>query len=182
VVASFYHLSDARQALEDLHTNGFTPDQISIVSRDSAAVGPMNDTMTEPRPIAEHVDPAVSGLGIGAVLGGVGGGVLGWLVGVGALVIPGVGPVIAAGALGAALTGALTGAAAGAVTGGLIGALVGLGIPEEEAGVYDTHIREGRSIVVVKTFSDDETRRVREIFDRHNGKETRSYNRMPAAR
>ena len=75
---------------------------------------------------------AVSGAGVGALIG---------LALVGStLVIPGVGPVLIGGSLATgAVTSAgtaaaaLTGAGIGGVSGGLIGGLVGAGIPEDEA-------------------------------------------------
>jgi uncharacterized protein (TIGR02271 family) len=77
------------------------------------------------------------------------------LVGLGALAIPGIGPVLAAGPLGAALgpvVGATaTGAALGAGTGALAGALIGLGIPDEEAHIYEERFHQGRILVTVKS-------------------------------
>src|SRR5947207_7064679 len=76
---------------------------------------------------------APEGATTGAGTGGLLGGALGWLAGIGALAIPGAGPFIAAGPIMAALGGA----AIGAGTGGIIGALVGLGIPGDEAKLYE---------------------------------------------
>jgi len=94
------------------------------------------------------------GAGAGAVGGGVLGGVLGLLVGVGALAIPGIGPVLAAGPLAAALGTAgastLVGAGVGAATGGIVGGLVGLGIPEEDAGMYAEGVRRGGTLVTAQ--------------------------------
>ena len=86
--------------------------------------------------------------------GGVLGGLAGLLVGIGALAIPGIGPVLAAGplaaALGPALGALLTGAAIGAGAGAIAGALVGMGMPEDEAQVYEQRFRQGRILVTVR--------------------------------
>jgi hypothetical protein len=91
----------------------------------------------------EAGEGAAIGGGVGAILGGVGG----LLVGLGTLVIPGLGVIAAAGPLAGALAGALAGGAAG----GIVGALIGLGIPEEEAVVYEEGVRRGGTLVVLQT-------------------------------
>ena len=87
---------------------------------------------------------------------------MGWLVGIGTLAIPGLGPFIAAGPIMAALAGAGAGAAAG----GLTGALIGLGIPEYEAKLYEGKIKEGNILIAVHSENSEETKRVKEIFER----------------
>ena len=91
---------------------------------------------------------------MGATTGGVLGALGGLLVGLGALAIPGIGPVLAAGplvaALGPIVGGTATGTVIGAGAGAVAGALVGLGIPEDEARVYEQRFQEGGILVTVK--------------------------------
>ena len=137
VVGVFDDREDARQAIEALKDDGFTPDGISILSPDKQAT----------RDMAEETGThAGSGAATGAVTGGILGGLGGWLVGIGALAIPGIGPFIAAGAFATALGGAAIGAGLGAIA----GALVGMGVPEEHARYYEGEAKAGKTLVTVR--------------------------------
>ena len=59
------------------------------------------------------------------------------------------GPLIAALGLGGAAATTASGALTGALAGGLIGALVGLGVPEDQAKIYDERVRSGDILVTV---------------------------------
>lgn len=164
VVGVFHNPSDAERALNGLRDADFTPDQVSVVAKDTGAT----------RDLVENSGmegAETTGAGAGAFLGGITGGILGWLVGIGALAIPGIGPVVAAGVLATTLGGA----AVGAVAGGLIGALVGAGVPEEDARSYETSVREGRILLTVHASDNAQADRARQIFDRHNGADVRAY-------
>jgi hypothetical protein len=156
----------AEMALNELKDNGFSPDQVSVVAKDTRET----DSMVERSGMA---GAETSGATAGAFLGGITGGIAGWLVGIGALAIPGIGPIVAAGALATTLGGA----AIGAVTGGLIGALVGAGIPEDDARSYESHVREGRILITAHAESGEQAQRARDAFDRHGGSDVRAYNR-----
>lgn len=148
----------AQNIVDDLRTNGFSGNDISVLFPDR----------TGTRDFAhEKGTKAPEGATAGATTGGVLGGAAGWLVGIGALAIPGMGPFIAAGPIMAALGGAAVGAAAG----GLTGALVGLGIPEYEAKQYEGKIRDGNILISVHTEDGDERRRAKEIFELHQAKD-----------
>lgn len=95
----------------------------------------------------EHQTKSSEGTVAGAGTGGVIGGVLGWLVGIGSLAIPGIGPFIAAGPIVAALSGTVI----GATFGGLTGTLVGMGIPQDEAKLYENKVKDGRILIVANT-------------------------------
>ena len=137
VVGVFNDRDDAREAIEALKDDGFTPDSISILSPDKQATEEIAaDTGTH----------AGSGAATGAVAGGILGGLGGWLVGIGALAIPGVGPFIAAGAFATALGGAAIGAGLGAIA----GALMGMGVPEEHAKYYEGEAKAGKTLVTVR--------------------------------
>lgn len=170
VAGVFNEPRHAEMALNELKDAGFTPDQVSVVARDTR----------ETQDMVERSDMAgaeTSGATAGAFLGGITGGIVGWLVGIGALAIPGIGPVVAAGALATTLGGA----AVGAVAGGLIGALVGAGIPEDDARSYETHVREGRILITAQARNAEQAREARDAFDRHGGSDVRAYDRTGSA-
>jgi hypothetical protein len=166
VAGVFDEPGHAEMALNELKDAGFTPEQVSVVARDTG----------EAQSMVERSDMAgaeTTAAGTGALLGGITGGVVGWLVGVGALAIPGIGPIVAAGALATTLGGA----AIGAVAGGLIGALVGMGIPEEDARSYETHVREGRILIAAQASTAQQSQAARAAFERHGGTDVRAYDR-----
>jgi len=166
VAGVFDSPSDAEKALNALKDAGFTPDQVSVAAKDTG----------ETQSMVERSDMAgaeTSGAATGAVAGGLLGGIAGWLVGIGALAIPGIGPVVAAGALATTLGGA----AIGAVAGGLIGALVGMGIPEEDARTYETHVREGRILITAQAATGEQAQEARDAFDKYGGSDVRAYDR-----
>jgi len=125
---------EAEQAVEALHEEGFTDDEISIVARDDRDGGGGGGGMG----MDNIADGAAWGSGIGA-LGGL-------MAGVGALAIPGVGPILAAGPIAATLS--------GAVAGGIGGGLLDLGIPEDRGRQYEEDVKQGRILCIVE--ADDE--------------------------
>jgi len=169
VVGIFDGQNDAEKALNELKNAGFTPDQVSVVAKDTSETKSMVEG-------SSMGGAETSGIGTGALLGGIFGGAAGWLVGIGALAIPGIGPIVAAGALATTLGGAAVGAAAG----GLIGALVGAGIPEEDARTYETHVKEGRILITAQASTAEQTQEARDVFDRY-GSEVRAYDRAASA-
>ena len=166
VAGVFNEHRHAEMALNELKEAGFTPDQVSVVAKDTR----------ETQSMVEHSNMAgaeTSGATAGAFLGGITGGIAGWLVGIGALAIPGIGPIVAAGALATTLGGA----AVGAVAGGLLGALVGAGIPEDDARDYETHVSEGRILITAQAASGQQAQEARDAFERHGGTDVRAYDR-----
>ena len=170
VAGVFESQGDAEKALNELKDAGFSPDQVSVVAKDTR----------ETQSMVERSDMAgaeTSGAATGALLGGLTGGLAGWLVGIGALAIPGIGPIVAAGALATTLGGA----AVGAVAGGLIGALVGAGIPEEDARTYETHVKEGRILITAQATTGQQAQAARDAFDRYGGTDVRTYDRSASS-
>jgi hypothetical protein len=145
--------AQACQIVDNLKSAGFPNNDISVLLPDKTGTREFAHEKGTKAP-----EGAITGVGTGGVLGGV----LGWLAGIGALAIPGIGPFIAAGPIMAALSGA----AIGATAGGVVGALVGMGIPEYEAKRYEARLREGRILIAVHSENSDETKRVKEIFER----------------
>ncbi|WP_313893444.1 general stress protein [Psychrobacillus sp.] len=134
VVGYYDSESEAISMIEDLKRQGYSSDEISIISKDSRDENHIvNETGT-------HVAD-------GAATGGLLGGISGTLVGLGVLAIPGIGPIIAAGPI---LAG-ITGATAGVGIGGLAGALIGMGIAEEEAALYNEHFKQGKILLLIES-------------------------------
>lgn len=165
VAGVFSDSSHAERALNGLRDGGFTPEQVSVIAKDS------EDT----RRVVENTEMGTAeAAGSGAVAGTVIGGLAGWLLGISALAIPGIGPIVGAGIIGTTLAGAGIGAAAG----GLIGALTAEGIPEEDAREYEGHVKSGSILLTVHATSDEQATQARQIFEGVEGGTVRSYNTM----
>jgi hypothetical protein len=149
VLGVFSDEEDATSAIKELDGAGFNPKDISIVMKDK------HGHVHEETGVGE-------GLVSGATTGGILGALAGLAIGVGAFTIPGVGAFLFGGPIAAALglTGAaattVSGAVTGAVAGGILGALVGLGVPEEDARVYEESINQGGILVAVPAKEGDE--------------------------
>lgn len=170
VLGIFAERADAEGAIADLEEDGFNPKDISIVMQDKA----------EAREMAEDTGSTVAeGAVSGATTGGVLGAIAGLLIGIGAIAVPGVGALLIGGPLAAALglSGAaattVSGAATGALAGGLIGALTGLGVPEEDARLYEERIKAGGILVMVPAKSDD-TADVKQTLEDNNADQVRT--------
>jgi hypothetical protein len=159
VVALYDNLDTAQTAVQELLSNGFSRDDISVV-RTNQQGDYVSGNVNDPNAMSASSDAsgAAAGAGIGAVLGGL----AGLLVGLGALAIPGIGPIIAAGPLATTLAGAGLGAA----TGGLVGALADAGIPDTDASAYAEGVRRGGTLVTVRA-GDDMVSRATEIMNRY---------------
>jgi hypothetical protein len=135
VVASFADRGAAEAAVDQLRDAGYDREKIGFATRDDEG-----ETVL----VEEHGNAAGSGALGGVVTGAAAGGALAWL---GLAAIPAIGPFIAAGAIGTTLIGA----GAGAVTGGVLGGLLGLGIPRHQAEYHEEQLRQGRTLVTVRT-------------------------------
>jgi hypothetical protein len=132
------HLA-AEHAVKELHHAGFALGDLSIVGRDF-------QTTEEPIGFISLGDYAKAGAKTGACFGGL----FGLVVGAAFLVLPGLGAVVVAGPLAAAVVAACEGALAGTALGGLTGALVGWGVPKDRALKYETHVKGGKFLVIVR--------------------------------
>ncbi len=144
----FDDTNQARRAVAELESAGFTSSEVSMVAR--AGDDGVDD----------YTDS--SGAATGAEIGGVAGAGAGILAALGMLAIPGIGPVVAAGVLATTLVTA-TG---GAVAGGLIGALTDYGVDRADADVYAEGIRRGGSLVTVRA-DDSRWQQADTILRRH---------------
>ena len=163
VVGVFSHEDRAREAINDLKSQGFDDREISLIAKDkqdeSRGEGGSGDTgggLTMER----------QDLSTGVISGGTLGGIAGILAGAGALLIPGVGPIIAAGPLAAFLT--------GVVGGGIIGGLVDFGIPEEQGRHLENRVKQGDILVTLKV-EDDEVDSVSSILNKYGAEDVESY-------
>jgi uncharacterized membrane protein len=171
VTGVFSSKNQAEKAIEELHDQGFTKDEISVVTKDEGRGrkgGGRGDMGASDMEIgSQDVSAGVGwGGGIGAAAG--------LLAGAGALAIPGVGPILAAGPLAAALT--------GAVTGGIAGGLVDYGIPETRGKDYEKKVKEGGILAVVHASEDksDRSDKAAEILRRNGARDVETHEGVSA--
>ena len=145
VVGIFNTRADAEVAVGHLKSAGVSDDRISLLTPGDS------EERLKTVPTTEAEPPGV-GEAIGAVVGGSIGVAGGLSLGAAAasLFVPGVGPVIAIGLAGAALLGA-GGAAGGAALGEALDENMSEGVPIDELFVYESALRQGRSVVIVLT-------------------------------
>jgi len=162
ILSTFSEKTHAEDAINDLEKRGFNPKDISIVMKSTE----------EATTVVENTGASVAdGMTAGATTGGVIGGLTGLLIGIGAIVVPGIGGLLIGGPIASALglTGAaattISGAVTGALAGGLLGALVGLGVPEEEARVYEDTVKTGGILVMVPV--EEKTPYVADVLSAH---------------
>jgi len=158
VVGMFETRTEAEDAMRRLQAAGCRREAIGVARRDTGESENLAATTGTGDLAAEGATAgALSGAGVGALIGIA-------LVG-STLVLPGIGPILVGGSLvaGGTTAAALTGAGIGAVSGGLIGGLIGAGIPEEEATDYVTRLEHGHILVSVQA-QDAEVGRARQIF------------------
>lgn len=148
ILGLFAEAANAEDAIGELEDAGYNPKDMSLLMKDTPERAQIVNNTGVTSPVA---DGAVSGATTGAVVGGI----AGLLVGIGAITIPGLGALFIAGPLATALglTGAaattVSGALTGALAGGLVGALVSLGVPQEDAVVYEQQINQGAILLAV---------------------------------
>ncbi len=160
VVGLFDVRDKAESAINRLMSEGVDRDSISIAMKDAREASSLSEaTGTNDLSGEGATAGAVSGAGVGALVGIA---LLGSTV-----LLPGLGTFL----IGGPIAAALTGAGIGAASGGLIGGLVGAGIPEDEATHYATGIDKG-GIFVSASVADDLVPEVRRIFDEEGSSRT----------
>lgn len=167
VVGIFEDVSRAERAINDLKVAGFTPDSISVVTKDRSEQSTLTDTIGDD---GEH-NKAGEGVLAGSLGGGTLGAVIGWLLAGGTALIPGVGPVVAAGIFGATAAGALIGGSLGGVAGGLAGS----GVPEDEASEYQERVKGGSTLLTVQAANGNLLEAAMDVFERNQADSTRYY-------
>jgi len=166
VVGLYRDIARAEEAVDDLIRAGIDRERISLVAPRTEPEPRREEGLTEQEEAEHRAEGAGTGAGVGAVLGGG----LGLLVGVVAVVATGVGQLLAAGPLVSMLAGAGLGAGAGAI----VGALGNLGVPDEEARVYQTGVQEGGTLVVAEV-EDEAAEEAAAILRAHGPVDARTY-------
>jgi uncharacterized membrane protein len=161
VIGTFAQETTALGALNALREADFRAEQVSVISRDSAAAAHL----------AADADLVADEAGRGAMAGTLIGGLAGWLIGLSAFAFPGVGPIIGAGIIGTTLAGAGLGAAAG----GFVGALGTYGIPDVEARDYEEALKQGQILISFHANDSIEAARARAIFTTNGSQSVRSF-------
>lgn len=174
-IGVFHSRSETEKALNALKEAGFNMDLVSVIAKNSERDASVADVDVRTEAVDNKAD---EGAATGAAAGGAVGTITGLLVGLGTLAIPGVGPILLAGAGATALATTLAGTAIGAAAGGLLGGLIGLGIPEDEARVYNDRISRGDYLVMV-TGGEVSVRMAESILRDRGIEELRIYN-IPA--
>ncbi|AYO58878.1 hypothetical protein CO230_05420 [Chryseobacterium sp. 6424] len=141
---------EADSAYEDLHSRGYSKDDINVMMSDETR----NRYFGENNHDSELGDKVAENAGKGSLIGGGIGAVVGAVAAIGSnVLLPGLGLVIAG-----PLAAGLAGAGVGAATGGLVGALTGAGVPEDEAKVYESEIKNGGIYMGYKPRNEDDAR------------------------
>jgi hypothetical protein len=162
VLGIFKDRAQLNNAVSELRDRGFANSGVSVLLPQNLQSKQMS---TGPEP-SEEKTKAADGAKVGAGSGAVVGGALGWLAGMSAIVIPGVGPFLAVGPVVAMLMGVGTGGAVG----GFLGTLIGVGIPEDEARVYEGRMIKGDSLLIVQCQGADQVQEARRVME-HSGAE-----------
>jgi hypothetical protein len=152
VLGVFASRQDAEAAVNELRRQGFTTEEINIISKDQ------NKNSNR-----ETYDDDITD---GALTGGTLGGIGGLILGAGALAIPGIGPIIAAGPIAAALS--------GVVAGGVTGGLVDWGIPTEVSQRYEQSVAQGDILAVIRT-SSSKVKSAAQILRQNSAKDVESH-------
>ena len=141
MLSSFRDRESADRAYANLVSKGYTDKEIHVMmSEDTRKRLGGRDVKLD------HGNKALEGAGVGGAVGGaVGATILGIAAAASSVALPGIGLVVAG-----PLAGALVGAGAGAAAGGLTGSLVGMGIPEDEAKVFERDLKDGSIVLGVK--------------------------------
>jgi len=147
VTSSFRDREAADRAYAELLRKGYTEKDIHVMmseeTRKKLGGGDVK---------LEHGNKALEGAGVGGAVGGaVGATILGIAAAASAIAFPGIGLVIAG-----PIAGALAGGAAGAAAGGLVGTFVGMGMPEEQAKLFEQDLKNGSIVLGVKPKRDED--------------------------
>ena len=150
VMGVFNDYASAAAAIEELKNEEFTPDEISLVGRQTDEMIPLASGLATHEP-----DRFVTTLAIA-------GAVIGFLCGLFTIYQPGIGALTVAGPLLAAICGAAAGTALGVIA----GMFVHFDVPEYESRVYEGNLTRGKTLVAVRTEQLEERFRAERVFDR----------------
>jgi hypothetical protein len=139
LLAEFETHLEAERAIRDLNQAGIPFENISIIGRDY-------QSQDQPIGYITMGDRVIAWSKLGAFWGGI----WGILYGSAMIVIPGVGPVVFAGWLVTTLAGIAEGAFLGAGLGTVGAALASIGVKRESAIAYDSAVKAGKFILVMR--------------------------------
>ncbi len=134
------------QAFDDLRSNGFPMNKISVITKK-----PKLDEQLDNTDRSENNITPSEGAAMGALASARAAGLLTLVTGLGVLLIPGFGPVLAV----ESVLVTLLGSGASAAAGGLIGALRGWFLPEEAAQLYNERVFQGEYLVTIEGTEED---------------------------
>jgi hypothetical protein len=152
VAGIFDDAHQARTAVAQLREIGFDEQHLGILS-------PIRELPLRNRSV-DVTEGALAGAGLGAAAGA-------WGVAILSAALPAIGPVVAGGVL----TSVLSGVVGGGLAGALVGALTGLGLQGGAARHYANEIKQGKTLVLVRT--DGRYSEAANILI-HNGADTQS--------
>jgi len=143
---------EAEYALQELKNSAFPMSQVSLIAPEADQKEAIAGVE-----VKELTDEQETGIGAatGALAGGVTGGFVGLIGALSATTVPGFGPILVGGALASFIGDTLIGGAVGAAAGGLVGALGGLGVPQEQATIYNDLLDKGEYLVVIEGTTDE---------------------------
>jgi cation transport regulator ChaB len=147
ISAVFKEQRQIDDVIRRLLDRGVPRDNISVLGRNFQSETRITGFITKK-------DVILGGLKTGAIFGSLFGSFLSLLTGVGVLFIPFVGSLVAAGPISAVLLGAASGAIAGSAGAGLVSVLTTLGMPEDQAAVYQTRLQAGEFLLLAEVPSD----------------------------
>jgi len=156
IIGVFESRSSAEKAVNTLRQQGFTNEEINIISKK-----PQHQQTQQGE---TYDDDIVDGTLTGGTLGGIGG----LLLGAGALVIPGIGPILAAGPIAAAV--------GGAIAGGITGGLIDWGIPAEASQHYEQEVIQGSILAMIRTDA-AKVNSVAQILRQNGAKEVKTHSK-----
>jgi hypothetical protein len=144
----FLDRESAENAYSGLRDKGYTNSEINLVMSDETREKYFKNNLIE----TDMATKATEGASIGGAVGGTIGAIVGVLAALGTSVVVPVLGIMVAGPIAAGIAGI----GSGVVTGGIIGALVGVGIPEEQATVYESGVKKGKIVLGVHPRNDED--------------------------
>jgi hypothetical protein len=144
---------DLVSAVRELHRLGFGNDQLSILAKDSAALGRVTDVeacvdgreLDAPAMVAYESEPKGRDEAVGMAVGGA----VGVILGLSSVILPGFGAFLLAAGPGAIAMHVLTWGAAGIGLGALLGAIMDESVTEDHRERYERELDAGKWMLVV---------------------------------
>ncbi|MBW4600476.1 MAG: general stress protein [Calothrix sp. FI2-JRJ7] len=163
-IGIFPYRQHAVQAFDELRSNGFSMNKISVITKK-----PEDEQLDNTDTNESNITPS-EGAAMGALASAKTAGLLTLVAGLGILLIPGFGPALAV----ESVLVTLLGSGASAAAGGLIGALRGWFLPEEAAQLYNNRVFQGEYLVTIEGTEDD-IRRAEPVLKRWGIQEWRVF-------